>query len=82
MSDRVTLVEAVAVIELPAAPRANRRPMLNDMVGVGDHRPVLAQMALLAALLAPGLLLGALLARLRRVTGWRQRAASYFPRKN
>jgi hypothetical protein len=77
VSDRVTIGDTVA--DLLAAARARRRPVLNDKVGIGDHLTVLTGVPGLTALTAPGLLLGPLLACVRRVARRRQRAVTRGP---
>ena len=76
MSDGVARADAVAVGDLLAAARARLRPVLDDMVGVGDDRTVLARVTLLAALLALRLLARAFLARTGRVLRRWQRAVA------
>jgi hypothetical protein len=53
--------------------------VLNDKIAIGDHLPVLAGVTGLTALTAPGLLLGPLLACVRRVARRRQRAVTRGP---
>jgi len=53
MGDRRPVADQLARGELVPAPTAGRRPVIDRLVGIGDHRATRARMALLAALLAP-----------------------------
>jgi hypothetical protein len=77
MTDRIAISDPPVGPDRRLAGAAGRRPVLDDHIGIGDHRAVAARMTGLAALTAsrPGLL-GALGTRGRRVTRGRQRAVA------
>lgn len=80
MADGIAITNPLIGLDRCLAGAAGRGPVLDDHIGIGDHRAVATRMPGPAALTAPRPgLLGALGTRRRRVTRGRQRTVARIP---